>query len=423
MKFDTLQVHAGYTPDETHSRAVPLHQTTAYSFDSAEHGANLFALKEFGNIYTRLQNPTTGIFEQRMAALEGGVAALATSSGHAAQLIVLSSLMRNGDNFVSSPYLYGGSFNQFNVTLRNFGIDCRFAPNNNPEEFERRIDERTKAIYVESIGNPSFSVPDFEALAGVARKHGIPLIVDNTFACGGYLCRPIEHGANIVVESATKWIGGHGTSMGGVIVDAGNFDWGNGKFPMLSEPSPSYHGMKFYETFGNIAFIIKCRVEGLRDQGSCIAPFNSYMLLQGMETLSLRAQRQCDNALALARYFEAHPKVEKVCYPGLESDPQHVMAKRYLKNGFGGVLSVVLKGSKAQATTFVDHLKLVSHVANVGDNRTLIIQPAATTHSQLSPEEQAAAGVELTMLRISTGIEHIDDIISDFEQAFVHVHA
>lgn len=418
MKFETIQVHGGLSAEPTHSRAVALYQTTAYTFDSAEHGASLFAFKEFGNIYTRLQNPTTDIFEKRIAALEGGAAALATASGHAAQMLALTTLMAQGDNFVTSPFLYGGTHNQFKVTLKRFGLDARFAANNEPAEFEKLIDDRTKALYVETIGNPSFAVPDLEALAAVAKKHGVPLIVDNTFACGGYLCRPLEHGANIVVESATKWIGGHGTSMGGVIIDGGTFDWGNGKFPKVCDPSPSYHGLKFYETFGPLAFIIQCRGEGMRDMGACISPFNAYMILQGMETLSLRVQRQVDNALALAKYFEAHPQVANVSYPGLSADPQHANAKKYLKHGFGAVLSIVLKGSKEQTQALVDNLALVSHVANVGDNKTLIIQPSATTHSQLSPEEQRAAGVEPTSLRISAGIENIEDIIADFEQAF-----
>lgn len=422
-KFETLQVHAGYTPDATHSRVTPLYQTTAYTFDSAQHGASLFALSEPGNIYTRLQNPTTDMLEARVAALEGGTAALAVSSGHSAQLVALTSLLSPGDNFVSSPYLYGGTHNQFKITLRNFGLECRFAAGNDPAQMEPLIDGRTRAIYVETIGNPSFAVPDFDALSALARRYDIPLIVDNTFGCGGYLCRPIELGADVVVESATKWLGGHGTSMGGMIVEGGSYDWGNGKFPMLSEPSESYHGLKYWDTFGQLAFIVKCRTEGLRDLGCCISPFNSFMIMQGIETLSLRAQRQSDNSLALARYFRAHPKVERVFYPGLEDDPQHENAKKYLRNGFGGVFSVVLRGSKEQVMAFVDHLELVSHVANVGDNRTLIIQPSATTHSQLSDEEQLAAGVFPTLLRISAGIEHIDDIRADFERAFTFVEA
>lgn len=417
--FDTLQVHAGFTPDnDTHSRAVPLYQTTAYTFKSAEHGANLFALKEFGNIYTRLQNPTTGIFEDRVAALEGGVAALATASGHSAQLITLTTLMSAGDNFVTSPYLYGGSHNQFNVSLRKLGIDARFAASDKAEDLEKLIDDKTKAIYVETIGNPSFAIPDFEKVSSLAKKYDLPLIVDNTFGACGYLCAPLKWGANIVVESATKWIGGHGTSMGGVIVDGGTYNWANGKFKTLSEPSDSYHGLVFTEAFGNIAFIINCRTEGLRDLGAAISPFNSLQLAMGLETLSLRVEREATSAQKLAEYFVSHPKVKSVSYPGLKDDPNHANGVKYLQNGFGCVLSVVLEGTKEETTKFVDSLKLVSHVANVGDNKTLIIQPSATTHSQLSEAEQLRCGVEATSLRISVGIEHIDDIIEDFEEAF-----
>lgn len=417
--FNTLQVHAGQVPDKvTNSRALPLYQTTAYVFNSAEHGANLFALKEFGNIYTRLQNPTTDVFEKRVAALEGGVAALAVASGHSAQLVALTSIMECGDNFVTSPYLYGGSYNQFKVSFKRFGIDARFAASDKAEDVELLIDEKTKAIYVETIGNPSFSIPDFEKLSAVAKKHGVPLVVDNTFGCCGYLCAPIKHGANIVVESATKWIGGHGTSMGGVIVDAGNFDWANGKFKCLSEPSDSYHGLVFTEAFNNIAYIIKCRVEALRDLGPAISPFNSLQLNMGLETLSLRVEREAQNTLALAKYFETHHLCESVSYPGLESDPNHKNGVKYLHNGFGCVLSIVLKGTKEQTMKFVDSLTLISHLANVGDNKTLIIQPSATTHQQLSDEEQKSAGVLPTSLRISVGIEHIDDIIGDIESAF-----
>lgn len=417
--FETLQVHAGQTPDsDTLSRAVPLYQTTSYVFKNSEHGANLFALKEFGNIYTRLMNPTTDVFEQRIAALEGGIAALALSSGHAAQLIALTTLLREGDEFVSSPFLYGGTFTQFKLTLKGFGITCHFAKSDKATDICAAINEKTRLIYLETIGNPSFSIPDFKEISDIAKEFNIPVIVDNTFGACGYLARPAEFGASVIVESATKWIGGHGTSMGGVIVDTGNYDWGNGKFPQFTQPSEGYHGLVFSETFGKLAYILKCRVEGLRDLGPCISPFNSFQLLQGLETLSLRVQREADNTLALARYLQAHPKVEKVYYPGLETDSQHANAVKYLKNGFGCVLSVVLKGSKEQTARFVESLKLVSHLANVGDCKTLIIQPAATTHQQLSESEQLAAGVLPTLLRVSLGIEHIDDIIDDFEQAF-----
>jgi O-acetylhomoserine (thiol)-lyase len=418
-KFETLQIHAGQEPDPvTHSRAVPIYQTTSYNFRDSQHGANLFALKEFGNIYTRLMNPTTDVLEKRIAALEGGKAALVVASGHAAQFIALNNILKQGDNFVTSPYLYGGSYNQFKVSFKNLGIDVRFAKSDKAEDLELLIDEKTKAIYVETIGNPGFSVPDFESISKLARKYDIPLIVDNTFAACGFLCRPIDHGANIVVESATKWIGGHGTSMGGVIVDAGNYNWGNGKFSQFSEPSEGYHGLVYSETFGELAFIIRARVEGLRDFGPAISPFNSFLLLQGLETLSLRVNKHADNALLLADWLSKHPNVAKVSYPGLTNDPNHKNALKYLKHGFGGVLSFEIKGGIEKATSFVDSLKLVSHLANVGDAKTLIILPAATTHQQLTAEEQLAAGVTPGLLRVSVGLEHIDDIIADFEQAF-----
>lgn len=429
-KFETLQVHAGQEPDPvTNSRALPIYQTTSFVFNSAEHGANLFGLKEFGNIYTRIMNPTTDVFEKRMAALEGGVAALATASGQAAQLLAITNTMMAGENFVTSPFLYGGSFNQFKVSFKRLGIQAKFAKGAKAEDFEALIDEKTKALYVETIGNPEFNVPDLEAIAAVAKKHDIPLIVDNTFGAGGFLCRPLEHGANVVVESATKWIGGHGTSIGGVIVDGGNFNWGNGKFPQFSEPSEGYHGLNFWKTFGeknplglpNIAFSLRARVEGLRDLGPAISPFNSFLLTQGLETLSLRVQRTVDNALEIAKWLEEDPRVKKVNYPGLESSPYHTLAKKYLKNGFGGVLSFELEGDKETATDFINNLNLISHLANVGDCKTLIIQPSATTHQQLSDEEQLAAGVYPTVLRLSLGIEHIDDIKADLTAAFEQI--
>ncbi len=423
-RFETLQLHAGHEIDQdTLSRAVPLYQTSSYVFKNSEHGANLFALKEFGNIYTRLMNPTTDVFEKRIAALEGGVAALAVASGHAAQFIALNNILKQGDNFVTSPFLYGGSYNQFKVSFKNLGVEARFAKDDTAESFEPLINNGTKALYVETIGNPGFSVPDFEKLAALAKKYDIPLIVDNTFGAGGYLCQPISYGANVVVESATKWIGGHGTSIGGVIVDAGNYNWNNGKFPQFSEPSEGYHGLKFGEVFGvdgpfgNIAFAIRARVEGLRDFGPAASPFNSFLFLQGLETLSLRVERTVDNALELAKWLEAHPKVETVNYPGLESSKYHELAKKYLKNGFGGVLSFTTKGSKSSTTDLVDNLQLISHLANVGDAKTLIIQPAATTHQQLSEEAQREAGVTPNLLRLSVGIEHIDDLKADLDQA------
>lgn len=427
LKFETLQLHAGQEPDSTtNSRAVPIYQTTSYVFNSAEHGANLFGLKEFGNIYTRIMNPTTDVFEKRMAALEGGVAAVATASGQAAQFLALNNILGEGDNFVSTSFLYGGTYNQFKVAFKRIGIDARFAKGNDAASFESLIDDRTKAIYLETIGNPEFNVPDFESISALAKKHDIPLVVDNTFGAGGYLFQPIAHGANIVTSSATKWIGGHGTSIGGIIIDAGNFNWGNGKYPQFSEPSEGYHGLNFWEVFGennplglpNIAFAIRARVEGLRDFGPAISPFNSFLLLQGLETLSLRVQRTVDNALAVATWLENHPKVQKVNYPGLASSPYHTLAKKYLRNGFGGVLSFEVKGDKEEASKFINSLELISHLANVGDAKTLIIQPAATTHQQLSDEEQLAAGVTPTLLRISVGIEHIDDIKADLQQAF-----
>lgn len=421
--FETLQIHAGQEPDPaTGARAVPIYQTTSYNFRDSEHGANLFALKEFGNIYTRIMNPTTDVLEKRIASLEGGKAALVVASGHAAQFIALNNILRQGDNFVASPYLYGGSYNQFKVSFRNLGIETRFAKTDKVEDFEPLIDKDTKAIYLETIGNPGFSVPDFEKFSKLAKQYDIPLIVDNTFAACGYLCRPIDYGADIVVESATKWIGGHGTSMGGVIVDAGNYNWGNGKFPQFSEPSEGYQGLVYSETFGELAFILRARVEGLRDFGPSISPFNSFLLLQGLETLSLRVQKHVDNALILADWLNKNENVERVCYPGLPEDPNHKNASKYLKHGYGGVLSFEIKGGIEKATRFVDNLKLVSHLANVGDAKTLIILPAATTHQQLTPEAQLKAGVTPGLLRISVGLEHIDDIIADFERAFETVN-
>jgi O-acetylhomoserine/O-acetylserine sulfhydrylase len=430
LHFETLQLHAGQEVDPvTGSRAVPIYQTTSYNFKNAEHGANLFALKEFGNIYTRIQNPTTDVFEKRIAALEGGVAALAVSSGQAAQFIALNNILQAGDNFVSSSFLYGGTYNQFKVAFKRLGIEARFAEGDFVESFEKHIDSKTKALYLESIGNPGFNIPDFAAISALARKYNLPLVVDNTFGAGGFLFRPIDHGANVVVASATKWIGGHGTSIGGVIIDGGNYNWGNGKFPQFSEPAEGYHGLKFAETFGennplglpNVAFIIRARVEGLRDFGAAVSPFNSFLFLQGLETLSLRVQRSVDNALALAQWLEKHPLIESVNYPGLESSTYHKLAKKYLRNGFGAVLSFTIKGSKDHTTKVIDNLSLVSHLANVGDAKTLIIQPSATTHQQLSSEEQLTAGVLPNLLRVSVGIEHIEDIKADFQQAFEKV--
>jgi O-acetylhomoserine/O-acetylserine sulfhydrylase len=430
LRFETLQLHAGTQVDPTtKARAVPIYQTTSYAFDNSEHAANLFGLKQFGNIYTRIMNPTTDVFEQRMAALEGGVAALATGSGQAAQFLALNNILQSGDNFISTSYLYGGTYNQFKVSFKRLGVDVRFADGDDVESFVRHIDKNTKAIYLETIGNPRLNIPDFQKFSDLAKEYDLPLIVDNTFGVGGYLFRPIEWGANIVVESATKWIGGHGTVIGGVIVDAGNYNWGNGKFPQFTEPSEGYHGLKFWDIFGegnplglpNIAFAIRARVEGLRDFGSSQAPFNSFLLVQGLETLSLRADRHFQNALELATWLENHEQVEYVEYPGLKSNPYHNLATKYLKNGFGGILNFGIKGGKESASKFIDSLKLASHLANVGDAKTLVIHPASTTHEQLSEVEQRAAGVQPNSVRISVGIEHIEDIKADFEQAFEKV--
>ena len=434
QRFETLQLHAGQVPDPvTNSRAVPIYQTSSYVFNDVDHGANLFGLKEFGNIYTRLMNPTTDVFEKRIAALEGGVAALATASGQSAQLIAITNFLTAGDSFVSTSFLYGGSYNQFKVQFPRLGINVKFADGDDAESFEEQIDSSTKAIYVESMGNPRFNIPDFEGLSKLAKSKNIPLIVDNTLGAAGALIRPIEHGADVVVQSATKWIGGHGTSLGGVIVDAGTFDWGNGKYPLMSQPSAAYHGLVHWDAFGfgsdicgmlgvpadrNIAFALRARLEGLRDWGPAISPFNSFLLLQGLETLSLRIERHCSNALALAKWLDDHLKVDNVSYPGLPSDKYHSRASNYMTNrGKGSMLIFSLKGGFDDAVKFINSLKLSSHLANVGDAKTLVIHPASTTHQQLSPEEQLSAGVTPTMVRVSVGIEHIDDILEDFEQA------
>ena len=423
-RFETLQLHAGQEPDPTTgSRAVPIYQTTSYQFKDTEHAANLFGLREFGNIYTRLMNPTSDVLEKRLAALEGGVAALATASGQSAQFIALNNILQSGENFVSTSYLYGGTYNQFKVAFKRLGIECRFADGDNPDSFEPLIDEKTKAIYLESIGNPRGNVPDWEKFKALSEKYDLPLIVDNTFGAGGYLIRPLEHGAHIVVASTTKWIGGHGTSIGGIIVDGGNFNWGNGKYPQFTEPSEGYHGLNFWNVFGapgpfgNIAFIIRARVEGLRDFGPAMSPFNSFLFLQGVETLSLRVERHCQNALALAQWLQSHPKVSSVNYTGLATSPYYELGKKYLKNGFGSVFTFEVKGGYESAKKFINSLHLTSHLANVGDAKTLAIHSASTTHEQLSPEELVAAGVSQAMIRVSVGIEHIDDIKADFSQA------
>lgn len=425
LKFETLQLHAGQEVDPTTgSRVTPIYQTSSYVFKDSEHAAKLFGLQEFGNIYTRIMNPTTDVFEKRIAALEGGVAALAVASGQAAQFIALNNILEAGDNFVSTSHLYGGSYNQFKVAFKRLGIEVRFAKDDEPETFKALIDDQTKAIYIETIGNPAFNIPDFDAIAQLASDYDIPLVVDNTFGAAGYLFRPIEHGAAIVTASATKWIGGHGNSIGGVIVDSGKYNWGNGKFKQFSEPSEGYHGIVFSDVFGinsdfgNIQFIIRARVEGLRDFGPALSPFNSFLLLQGLETLSLRIDRHTENALKLAKWLSNRKEVEHVNYNGLEDNQYYTIAKKYLKNGFGSVLSFTLKAGAKQADALINSLQLVSHVANIGDAKTLIIQPATTTHQQLSKDEQKEAGVFPGLLRVSVGIEHIDDIIVDFEEAF-----
>ncbi|MFZ0454663.1 MAG: O-acetylhomoserine aminocarboxypropyltransferase/cysteine synthase [Ignavibacteriaceae bacterium] len=424
-KFETLQLHAGQEPDPTTgSRAVPIYQTTSYNFNDAQHAADLFGLQKFGNIYTRIMNPTNDVFEKRIAALEGGVAALAASSGQAAQLLAVTTIAQAGENIVSTNNLYGGTYNQFKVTLPRLGINTKFVDGDNPDDFEKLIDPKTKALYLETIGNPKLNIPDIAKISEIAHSYGIPLIVDNTFGAAGYLVRPIDHGADIITASATKWIGGHGTSIGGVVVDSGKFDWGNGNFPIFTEPSPGYHGLKFNEVFGkgsqfgNIAFIIRARVEGLRDLGPALSPFNAFLFLQGLETLSLRIERHGQNALKLATWLEQNPDVEWVWYPGLESHPYHENAKKYLRNGlFGSILSFGIKGGIEAGKAFINNVKLASLLANVGDAKTLVIHPASTTHQQLSDVEQKEAGVLPEQVRVSVGLEHIDDIILDFDEA------
>jgi O-acetylhomoserine (thiol)-lyase len=416
-RFETLALHAGYEPDPTTgSRAVPIYQTTSYKFQNADHAARLFALKEFGNIYTRIMNPTTDVFEKRLAALEGGVAALGVASGQAAETLALLTILRSGDEIVSASSLYGGTYNLFKVTLPRLGIQTRFVEIGDLEAVRTAIGPKTRALFIESLGNPRLDVPDFEALGTIAREAGIPLIVDNT-ATSPALFNPLQHGANIVVHSATKYIGGHGTAIGGAIVDGGNFPWDNGRFPEFTDPSPGYHGLKLYEAFGNLAFILKARVELLRDLGPALSPFNSHAFITGLETLSLRIARHSENALALARWLERHPKVAWVRYPGLETDPAHALAKKYLRRGFGGLVSFGVKGGLAAGRTLIDSVKLHSLLANIGDARSLIIHPASTTHQQLTPDEQRSTGVTEDLVRLSVGLEHIDDIREDLDQA------
>ncbi|KAJ5099268.1 hypothetical protein N7532_006269 [Penicillium argentinense] len=421
LHFETLQLHAGHEPDSaTNSRAVPIYATTSYTFNDSAHGARLFGLKEFGNIYSRIMNPTVDVFEKRIAALEGGVAAVAAASGQAAQFMAISALAHAGDNIVSTSNLYGGTYNQFKVLFPRLGITTKFVAGDKPADIAAAIDEKTKAVYVETIGNPRYNVPDFEEIARVAHEKGVPVVVDNTFGAGGYFARPIDHGADIVVHSATKWIGGHGTTIGGVVIDSGKFDWGahGSRFPQFIEPSEGYHGLKFWETFGSIAYAIRVRVEILRDLGSALNPFAAQQLILGLETLSLRSERHATNALALARWLQKNEHVSWVSYPGLEDHPSHALAKKYLPRGFGGVLSFGVKGGAAAGSQVVDGFKLISNLANVGDSKTLAIHPWSTTHEQLSDKEKEDSGVTEDGIRISVGTEHIDDIIADFEQSF-----
>ncbi|MHB9130935.1 MAG: O-acetylhomoserine aminocarboxypropyltransferase/cysteine synthase family protein [Armatimonadota bacterium] len=419
-KFDTLALHGGQEPDPTtKSRAVPIYQTTSYVFDSPEHAAALFGLQEFGNIYTRIMNPTTDVYEKRVSLLEGGAAALGVASGQAAEMVALLTIASAGDNIVSSSTLYGGSYTLFRYTFEKMGIEVRFVDAGDPSSFARAIDGKTKALYGETIGNPLLDVFPFEEVANIAHANNIPLVIDNTMA-SPYLCRPLDWGADIVVHSATKYLGGHGTSIGGIIVDSGRFDWGSGKFPMFTEPDESYHGLVWWglpEPLRSLSFILKARVSSLRDMGPAISPFNSFLILQGIETLHLRMQRHSDNALAVARYLQQHPQVGWVIYPGLEDHKTHGLAKKYFQHGFGGMIGFGIKGGLEAGKEFIRNVKLASHLANIGDAKTLVIHPASTTHSQLSPEEQLASGVSPDFIRLSVGIEDASDIIADLDQA------
>ena len=417
LGFNTRALHAGQDPDPaTNARAVPIYQTTSYVFNDSDHAASLFALQEFGNIYTRIMNPTNAAFEERMASLEGGVGALATASGQAAQLLAISSLCQPGDEIVSSATLYGGTYTQFDTTFRRFGYDTKFVNPDDLDNFRHALTAKTRLVYVETIANPRMNVIDIEGVAQIAHEAGVPLVIDNTFATP-YLCKPIEFGADIVLHSATKFIGGHGTSIGGVIVDSGQFDWNNGQFPMLSQPSPGYHGLVFTETFGNLAFILKCRVEGLRDLGPCMAPLNSFLFLQGLETLGLRMERHCANSLAVAQHLQVHELVTWVNHADLEDSPYRANARKYLPKGQGAIFTFGLKGGKEAGRKFIDSLQLFSHLANVGDAKSLVIHPATTTHQQLSDNDQAAAGITPDMVRLSIGLEDVEDLIWDLDQA------
>jgi len=415
--FDTLSLHAGQIPDAaTGSRAVPIYQTSAYVFDSPEHAASLFNLQTFGNVYSRLSNPTVAVFEERMASLEGGRAAVATGSGMSAQMIALLNICEAGDQIVAARTLYGGTHTQLSVNFKKLGIDTAFVDSSDPENFARAITPKTKALYAETLGNPSLNVLDIEAVARIGQQAGVPLFVDNTFA-SPYLCRPFEWGAAICVHSATKFIGGHGTTMGGVIVESGQFPWDNGRFPSMTDPSPGYHGVRFFETFGDFGFTMKCRMEGMRTFGPALSPFNAFLLLQGVETLSLRMDRHCSNALAVAHYLEQHPKVAWVNYPSLANHPDHALAQKYMPKGAGAVLSFGVKGGALAGQRFIENVSFLSHVANIGDAKSLVIHPASTTHRQLSEAQQIAAGVPPDLIRLSVGLETLDDILWDIDQA------
>ena len=415
--FDTLSLHAGQIPDAaTGSRAVPIYQTSAYVFDSPEHAASLFNLQTFGNVYSRLSNPTVAVFEERIASLEGGRAAVATGSGMSAQMIALLNICEAGDQIVAARTLYGGTHTQLSVNFKKLGIDTVFVDSSDPENFARAITPQTKALYAETLGNPSLNVLDIEAVARIGNQAGVPLFVDNTFA-SPYLCRPFEWGAAICVHSATKFIGGHGTTMGGVIIESGKFPWNNGRFPSMTEPSPGYHGVRFFETFGDFGFTMKCRMEGMRTFGPALSPFNAFLLLQGVETLSLRMDRHCSNALAAAQYLEKHPKVAWVNYPTLPNHPDHALANKYMPKGAGAVLSFGVKGGAAAGQSFIENVSFLSHLANIGDAKTLVIHPASTTHRQLTEEQQMAAGVPPDLIRLSVGLETLEDILWDIDQA------
>ncbi len=417
LGFNTRALHAGYTPDPTtHARAVPIYQTTSYTFDNSEHAASLFALQQFGNIYTRIMNPTTAVLEERVASLENGAMALALSSGQAAQFLTINSLMEPGDEILSSSTLYGGTYTQFDVSFRRMSYNAKFVEPDDPENFRKAITSKTRLIYAETISNPRGNILDIEAVAKIAHEANVPLVIDNTFATP-YLCRPIDYGADIVVHSLTKFMGGHGTSIGGIIVSGNQFDWKKGHYPILTAPSPAYHGMNFYDAFGPLSFILRARVEGLRDLGPCVSPFNSFLFLQGIETLGMRMDRHIANSQAVAEYLEGHKSVTWVKYPGLKSNPYHALAKKYMPKGPGAVFSFGIKGGYDAGKKFVDSLKMFSHLANVGDARSLVIHPASTTHQQLSAEQQSAAGVLPDMIRLSVGLEDLDDILWDLDQA------